>query len=88
MAFDSDLRMLLQSMTKVSRKPFQNLGVQAKNGWGQSVRDEKPTTRPVTMDAERRPASPVTRPAPDAPPPAAPPSPHTPLDAVLPRSAP
>jgi hypothetical protein len=53
MAFDSDLRMLLQSMTKVSRKPFQNLGVQAKNGWGQSVRDEKPTTRPVTMEAEK-----------------------------------
>jgi hypothetical protein len=54
MAFDSDLRMLLQSMTKASRKPFQNLGVQVrKEGWKDGTRDEKPTIQPMPIEAEK-----------------------------------
>jgi hypothetical protein len=54
MAFDSDLRMLLQSITKASRKPFQNLGVQVrKEGWKDGTRDEKPTIRPMTVEADQ-----------------------------------
>jgi hypothetical protein len=48
MAFDSDLRMLLQSITKASRRPFQSLGVQAqKKAWDEGALDDQPTTQLV-----------------------------------------
>jgi hypothetical protein len=48
MAFDSDLRMLLRSIAKASRKPFQNIGVQAqKRGRDECPSDEQPTIQPL-----------------------------------------
>ena len=38
MAFDSDLRTLLKTMKKVSRKPFEDLRMQArKEGWDEGA---------------------------------------------------
>jgi hypothetical protein len=47
MAFDPDLRELLQNIKKVSRRPFENLPVQAqKSAWDNGV-EASPEPQPV-----------------------------------------